>query len=414
MITRSPDDHPSASRVRRVRLRISLALLTVVVVLVIPVQNGGQPASATVAVECRRLAQAEAAVAYEQASITALRQTLEATSGGDVFIVGSDGSAPTTYVAEFAQLAKVSKQKALGLSALLYTQATQIVGYPPVDPNIEPVDPNIKPGGMFLIETPLATVVVRGLIDDGVLTAAEGGRLLVAMARGTGTTRAKVRRLLKFSTTFLPSLEKRVEAARKPCSATQTGCVTTAFRMAATCTPTTVTKGGRVPTVASTAPQRGYTLRTTVTGTVPAVFENHEVRISGSISNTSLSISSEMMPPADGTATITDTWSTPPATLQPGDVIELTCTVAATTRGKDAKIVSSSCGWDAAGAVKILAVTKAFAGTANDGKFYPSASGSLRIEVVPGGTGVTLTAFHSGANWGEGLKPPAIYTYAAT
>jgi hypothetical protein len=168
-----------------------------------------------------------------------------------------------------------------------------------------------------------------------------------------------------------------------------------------------------------------------VLGTVPGPSENNDARAYGSISATSYSVTVEAKF-YEGKTTVNHTYNTPPATLKPGDIIELKCASTATISGGknkngalNAPSIGSSCGWYIQGKVELLKAFKrvdtetekgkvteeykgTFVGIASNGIFYPSSAISVRFKVLPGTKGdtITLQAWQAGQTWGAAEEKP--------
>jgi hypothetical protein len=168
-----------------------------------------------------------------------------------------------------------------------------------------------------------------------------------------------------------------------------------------------------------------------VLGTVPGPSENNDARAYGSISATSYSVTVEAKF-YEGKTTVNHTYNTPPATLKPGDIIELKCASTATISGGknkngalNAPYIGSSCGWYIQGKVELLKAFKrvdtetergkvteeykgTFAGIGSNGIFYPTSAISVRFKVLPGTQGdtITLQAWQAGQTWGAAEEKP--------
>jgi hypothetical protein len=168
-----------------------------------------------------------------------------------------------------------------------------------------------------------------------------------------------------------------------------------------------------------------------VLGTVPGPSENNDARAYGSISATSYSVTVEAKF-YEGKTTVNHTYNTPPATLKPGEIIELKCASTATISGGknkngalNAPYIASSCGWYIQGKVELLKAFKrvdtatergkvteeykgTFAGIASNGIFYPTSVISVRFKVLPGTKGdtISLQAWQSGQTWGKAEEKP--------
>jgi hypothetical protein len=153
-----------------------------------------------------------------------------------------------------------------------------------------------------------------------------------------------------------------------------------------------------------------------VEGKLPSNFENDNVKITGSMNLSSVSITEEKKPPYVGKGTVTIAWKgTPKPTLKPGDILELSCTSKVTRSGVDAPNTWGSCAWGVEGSIKVLEDGKCFAGMASSGQFYPACEAKFKFRVLPGQAAATIIirAMRGGGYWGNGDAGwiPAEYKY---
>ena len=168
----------------------------------------------------------------------------------------------------------------------------------------------------------------------------------------------------------------------------------------------------------------------------PGPSENGNAKYYGSISATSYSVTVEAKG-YEAKTTVNHTYTTPPATLKPGDIITLSCASTATISGGrdkngglNAPHIGSSCGWELGGKVTILKVGRrvdsetekgkvseenkgTFAGVASNGILYPTSVFTVKFQVLPGTKDDTiiLRAWQSGQSWGNEVGNPAEYKY---
>lgn len=136
--------------------------------------------------------------------------------------------------------------------------------------------------------------------------------------------------------------------------------------------------------------------------------------VSGSITESSYSYTWTAKAPANGSNQVDLRWSTPPAILKPGEVIELTVTASSSIAGPDRGNIGSSGSWYVNGRASVIEGRGAFAGVAGDGKHYASNSSTFKIQIESGSPGsvITLSSGHSGMMWGsDGVWNPCVYTY---
>lgn len=132
---------------------------------------------------------------------------------------------------------------------------------------------------------------------------------------------------------------------------------------------------------------------------------------SGSISETSFTVNYKSTSSYEFTVNLTANWTSPPATMNPGDTVELGVTASGSVSGKDRGQVGLSAGWSVLGNAQVLSSSSAFAGIASSGIEYPSGQGSIKFKVGTGGT-ITITSYRSGVSWGSGGNfTPCVYTY---
>jgi hypothetical protein len=171
-----------------------------------------------------------------------------------------------------------------------------------------------------------------------------------------------------------------------------------------------------------------------VLGKVPGTAGNNEQTITTSISPNSFNIKVEWTPPyGQGNSSINHTWKgTPPPTLKPGEIIELSCSSTATKSGRDPTNLGGSCGWQLEGKVEFLDYGRridteaekgkvikenkgTFVGTASTGIFYPTSAFAVKFKVLPGTKDDTITilAWQGGSHQGAGNwnRNPAAYKY---
>lgn len=149
-----------------------------------------------------------------------------------------------------------------------------------------------------------------------------------------------------------------------------------------------------------------------VTGTVPGPWENQGWKVSGSMSETTFSVSVQAKPPYEGSGSVTHTFMKGALgpTLKPGDIIELTVSSNASHAGPYDPNVGSSASWEVLGSVEILEKTTSFAGIGGSG-FTPMGSGKTRFKVLSGGT-ITIWTKHAGYTWGSSDNwTPVTYVY---
>lgn len=148
-------------------------------------------------------------------------------------------------------------------------------------------------------------------------------------------------------------------------------------------------------------PGPGYwKLKTKTVGNVPPTFENDQIRVGGSISETSFSYFFEYKPPYDAKVQLSLNFSTPPAILKPGEIIELTCSGSASVTGKDAGSSGTGGSWDVQGSGTIIEQTKVFVGRASTGKDYLSGNGKAKIKIGSGGA-LKIILVQVGPVWGN-------------
>lgn len=159
------------------------------------------------------------------------------------------------------------------------------------------------------------------------------------------------------------------------------------------------------------AEQGTFGLVRKVVGRAPEPGEGPYGTASGSISQNACSFRFEAKSPYDGTISMQATFSTPPAVLRPGDVIELTCSGSASESGKDKHNIGIGCGWEATGSCEVVERKKFFVGRSSDGKFHPSGQGAFKVKVESGGK-IKLVSTQGGFAWGNGgVWNPCEYHY---
>lgn len=161
--------------------------------------------------------------------------------------------------------------------------------------------------------------------------------------------------------------------------------------------------------------ERIFGLVSKVVGNVPGPSELNDYKIAGSVSESNFTLDIVMKPPYQGEANITFDYSSQlTSSLTVGKVVELTVMASASKSGRDAPNLAGSGFWYVEGdGAEVLEMTKAFVGTASDGKFYPSVQGVTKFKVRSSGT-IKITAVYTGQYWGPGGAynwNPCTYTY---
>ncbi len=176
-------------------------------------------------------------------------------------------------------------------------------------------------------------------------------------------------------------------------------------------------------------PKAGVFTRTKKSfGHFPKNYEGPEHRIVGDMTPVSFSLTVERKPASEGAVTITHVYHGGPIgeTLNPSDVVELTCVSEGKTSGRYPPNIGGSCHWYVEGGAGSLTFTKdkdgkdqstphTFVGVASDGKIYPSGTSKTKFTVGSGGS-ITIRAAQGGYAWGEGTDNwnPAEYVYTFT
>jgi len=162
-----------------------------------------------------------------------------------------------------------------------------------------------------------------------------------------------------------------------------------------------------------TKPGPGYwKLKTKTVGHVPPTFENGNIRVGGSISETSFTYFFEYKPPYEAKVQLSLNFSTPPTVLKPGEIIELTCSGSGSVTGKDAGSTGTGGSWDVQGSGTIIEQTKVFVGRGSDGKDYSSANGRAKIKIGSSGA-LKIILVQVGPVWGNTAANwnPCMYEY---
>jgi hypothetical protein len=150
-------------------------------------------------------------------------------------------------------------------------------------------------------------------------------------------------------------------------------------------------------------------------GTLAPNFENHEQKITASMSANSYSFSLERKPASEGAIMFAHTYSgNVPDILRPGDVIELTCESNARGTGRYPPNIGEGCHWDVEGNVILdPASTKgSFVGMASNGQLYAKGESKTKFKVGSGGGKIVIRAVQGGYYWGSSDNwNPAEYVY---
>lgn len=132
---------------------------------------------------------------------------------------------------------------------------------------------------------------------------------------------------------------------------------------------------------------------------------------SGSIGENSFDATYKTTSAYEFNADLHASWSTPPATLKPGDTVELFVVTSGSVTGKDRGSVGLSAGWEVSGSVEVISKSGAFSGIAGNGQEYGSGKGSIKFKVGSSGT-ITISSYRGGVSWGSGGNfTPCTYTY---
>lgn len=155
-----------------------------------------------------------------------------------------------------------------------------------------------------------------------------------------------------------------------------------------------------------------YRLKNKILGHVPDAGVGQYGTISGSMSESSFTLTYEGAQGYDAHVSINLQYSVPPTVIKPNETIELTVQGSGSVKGKDIATMGIGGGWYVIGSGQVVESQKLFVGRASDGKDYNSGSAKFKIKVGQGGK-LTIGNAQGGQTWGAGSDNwnPCTYEY---
>lgn len=165
------------------------------------------------------------------------------------------------------------------------------------------------------------------------------------------------------------------------------------------------------PTLGATGGSGNFGLVAKVVGHAPGPQPDPYGTWSGSVGESSISATyASTRQDYDSHASLQATWSVPPTTIKPGEVIDLTVTASGSVSGKDHGSPSVDASWACSGG-EMVESKSAFAGVSSSGAIIGSGSGHYRFKAPESGE-FTLYSAQSGISWGSGgVWRPCEYKY---